>query len=141
MSPLHRLFLLRLLIVAIGGIGTLLLVVSFFASRPHAQENGSRFSLARGRLYFAAVWVWYCTLAFILAGWNVTSHHQPLDMRLAFAALALAAWAGYWFALTGSPYLRPRSLYRYVGLFFLSFAGLFFSTLIWLFLAVNVYGA
>jgi hypothetical protein len=105
------------------------------------QGDASRFSIAWGRFYFIAVWVVYCGAAFLLARRNVISHQHPRDLPLVFPVLALAAWAGYWFALTGSPYLRPRSLYRYIGLFFLSFAGLFFSMLMWLFLAVNVYGA
>ena len=141
MSPLHRLFLLRLAVVAIGAVGTLLLVVGFFVTRAPAQPAGSRFSLARGRLYFALVWLGYCSLAFVLAGWNVTSHQQPIDLRLVFAVMALLAWAGYWFALAGSPYLRVRSVYRHIGLALLSFAALCFSTFLWLFLAVNIYGA
>src|SRR6266536_4947621 len=101
MSPLHRLFVIRLVIVAIGGIGTLLLIMSFFLSGPRARAEGSRFSIARGRFYFVAVWVGYCSLAFLIARWNVTSHQHPKDLRLVFALLALAAWAGYWFALVG----------------------------------------
>lgn len=36
--------------------------------------------------------------------------------HLLFFSLPLLAWAGSWFALAGSPYLRPRSLYRHSGL-------------------------
>jgi hypothetical protein len=94
-----------------------------------------------GRFYFIAVWVIYCTVAFLLARWNVTSHHHPRDLRVVFALLAVAAWAGFWLALAGSPYLRPRSVYRHIGLLFLSFAGLFFSTWLWLLFVLNIYGA
>jgi hypothetical protein len=50
------------------------------------------------------------------------------------------AWLGYFISLAGSPYLRPRSLYRYIGLVFLACAGVFFSTYLWLVIAVNLYG-
>jgi hypothetical protein len=53
----------------------------------------------------------------------------------------LLAWAGYWFALAGSPYLRPRSVYRHLGLIVLSFAGLFFLTWFWMLFALNIYGS
>lgn len=36
--------------------------------------------------------------------------------HLLFFSLPLLAWAGYWFVLAGSPYLRPRSLYLHCGL-------------------------
>ena len=141
MSTLHFLNAARLVIVAVGAVGTLLLITSFFFTRPGAQTDGSHFSIAKGRLYFGAVWVVYCSLAFLLAGWNVTYHREPKDLTLAFALLALAAWLGFWFALVGSPYLRPRSVYRHIGLLVLSFTALLFSTFIWLFFAVNIYGA
>jgi hypothetical protein len=50
------------------------------------------------------------------------------------------AWLGYFISFAGSPYLRPRSVYRYVGLAILAVAGVFFSTLFWLLFAVNIYG-
>ena len=106
-----------------------------------ARDDGSRFSMAWGRFYFIAVWVVYCIFAFLLARWNATSHQHPRDLRLMFALLAFAAWAGYWLALVGSPYLRPRSVYRHCGLVVLSFAALFFPTWFWLLFAVNIYGA
>ena len=98
------------------------------------------FYRGQGRIYFAAVALVYCSLALLLARWNVTAHQQPIDVRFAFALLALAAFGGFWFALAGSAYLQPRSLYRHVGLFVLAFAGVFFSSLLWMFLAVNIYG-
>jgi hypothetical protein len=60
--------------------------------------------------------------------------------HLLFFSLPLLAWAGSWFALVGSPYLRPRSLYRHCGLVVLLFAGVFFSTWFWMLFAVNIYG-
>src|SRR5438067_5322694 len=141
MSPLQRLSLLRLALVSIGALGTLLLIFSFFFSRSPVHADGSRFSMSLGRFYFVVVCIAYCSLAFLLARWNVISHQQPVDLRLGFALLGLAAWAGYWFALLGSPYLRPRSVYRHIGLFALSFAALVFSTFLWMLVAVNVYGA
>jgi hypothetical protein len=50
-------------------------------------------------------------------------------------------WLGYFISLAASPYLRPRSIYRYIGLSFLACAGVFFSTWLWLLFAVNLYGA
>jgi len=141
MSPLQRLFVIRLVIFAIGAIGTLLLIISFFFRRPRVDADGSRFSLGRGILYFVLVWLGYCGLALLLAGWNATFHQHPVDLRLTFAVLALLAWAGYWFALAGSPYLRISSVYRHIGLALLSFAALCFSTFLWLLFAINIYGA
>jgi tRNA (mo5U34)-methyltransferase len=116
-----------------------LLQHSYESVSPRMHAYRTRFSLAQGRLYFVAVWLVYSSLAFLIARWNVTSHQHPKDLRLVFAGLAVAAWAGYWFALVGSPYLRPRSVYRHLGLVFLSLAGVFFSTLLWLLLAVKAY--
>jgi hypothetical protein len=128
MSPLQRLFVLRLVMVGVSAIAALFLIASFFLSRSPTQPHRSRFSMCLGRLYFAGVWLAYSSLALLLARWNVTFHKQPMDLRLEFTLLGLAAWAGYWFALLGSPYLRPRSVYRHIGLLALSLAALLFST-------------
>jgi hypothetical protein len=104
------------------------------------REDGSFFSMAWGRFLFVAVWLVYCAMAFLLAHWNVTAHAHPHDTRLLFSLLAVAAWFGFWFALVGSPYLRPRSPYRHLGLLVLSFAGLFFSSWLWVFVVANTYG-
>lgn len=102
------------------------------------RPDGSRFSMARGRLYFIAVWFVYSGAAFLLYRQNAVGHGAG-DGWL-FLALPLLAWTGYWFALGASPYLRPRSWFRQCGIAVLSFAGLFFSTWFWLLVAVNTYG-
>jgi hypothetical protein len=79
-------------------------------------------------------------VAFLLYRWNAISHQAEVSPHLLFFVLPLLAWAAYWFALVGSPYLRPRSLYRHCGLVVLSFAGVFFSTWFWMLFAVNIYG-
>jgi hypothetical protein len=66
---------------------------------------------------------------------------EPRTYQLQFYVLPLLSWAGYWFVLAGSPNLRPRSVYRHLGLIVLSFAGLFFSTWFWMLFALNIYGS
>jgi len=97
--------------------------------------------MARGRAYFIAVWLAYSSISFLVYRWNALSHANGAAFGWFFPALPLLAWAGYWYALGGSPHLRPRSLYRYCGLAVLSFAGLFFSTWFWMLFALNIYGA
>jgi hypothetical protein len=102
--------------------------------------DGSRISMAWGRFCFVGTWLAYSGISFFLYRWAALSH-RDISPYLLFVALPILAWLGYFLALAASPYLRPRSLYRYCGLFVLSFAGVFFSTWFWLFFAVNVYGA
>lgn len=101
----------------------------------------SIFSMAWGRALFVAVWLLYAGIEFLLYRWNALSEPNPVPYQLQFYVLSLLAWAGYWFALAGSPYLRPRSGYRHLGLIVLSFAGLFFSTWFWMLFALNIYGS
>ncbi len=97
-------------------------------------------SIAAARWYFIAVWLAYCVAAFLLARHGSLHPEATRWTPRAFAALALAAFAGYWHALAASVYLRPRSLYRHLGLAVLAFAGLFFSTLCWAFFVTGAYG-
>jgi hypothetical protein len=142
---LHTLNLFRQLIVAIGAVGMLLLVGSFFFARQRREANGSRFSLSRGKLYFATVWIFYCILAFLLAGWSATagrtSHPLSINIWLIIGLVAVGAWLGLWFALAGSPYLRPRSIFRHIVLVILSFTAVMFGTFVWLVFALNIFGA
>ena len=105
------------------------------------RSDGSRFSMARGRFYFVCVWLAYCTIAVLLYRQNAISHLNGALHGWLFGALPILAWVGYWYALGASPYLRPRSLYRHVGLAVLSFAALFFSTWCWMLFALNIYGS
>jgi hypothetical protein len=70
------------------------------------REDGSLFSMAWGSFCFVAVGLMYGSVAFLLARWNVMAHQHPRDIRGVVALVAVAAWAGFWFALVGSPYLR-----------------------------------
>ena len=108
------------------------------------HADGSRISMAWGRFYFVAVFVAYCGAEFLLGRWTALSLRYganvwPLARPLAIS-LPLLAWIGYWLALFLSPYLRPRSTYRQCGLLVLAFAGVFFSSWLWMFLLANIYG-
>ncbi|MDQ6765774.1 MAG: hypothetical protein M3Z22_06710 [Verrucomicrobiota bacterium] len=104
------------------------------------NSDGSRFSMAWGRFFFVTVWLLYSATAFALGRLNALGQrHRQLD--LLFMALPILAFVGYWVALFGSPYLRPRSWFTHCGLVVLSFAALFFSTLFWLLFLVNIYGS
>jgi hypothetical protein len=97
--------------------------------------------MAVGRAYFIGVWVTYCGTAFLLYRWNAVAHLNGSLHGWLFIALPLVAWAGYWHALGGSPYLRPRSVFRHCGLAVLSFGALLFSTWFWMLFALNMYGS
>jgi hypothetical protein len=95
--------------------------------------------MAWGRFCFIATWLAYCCVGFLTYHWAVLTH-RGFSPIVGFIVLPLLAWLGDFFSLAASPYLRPRSLYRYVGLVFLAAAGVFFSTWFWLLFAVNIYG-
>ena len=97
--------------------------------------------MAWGRMLFVAVWLLYTGIEFLLYRWNALSEPNRVPYQLQFYVLPLLAWAGYWLALACSPYLRPRSIYRQVGLIVLSFGGLFFATWFWMLFALNIYGS
>jgi hypothetical protein len=99
-------------------------------------SDGSRFSMAWGRFWFIATWVAYCGVSFFLYRHGALTHHGFPG----FMALPFLAWLGYFISLAGSPYLRPRSVYRYIGLGVLAVAGVFFFTWLWFVVAVNLYG-
>jgi hypothetical protein len=105
------------------------------------NSHRSIFSMAWGRTLFVGVWLVYSGIEFLLCRWNALSEPNPVPDQLQFYVLPLLAWVGYWFALAGSPYLRPRSVYRHLGLIVLSFAGLFFATWFWMLFALNIYGS
>jgi len=103
------------------------------------NPDGSRFSMGWGCFWFIATWIAYCGVAFFLYRWAALTHRGFSEI-VGFIVLPSLAWLGYFISLAGSPYLRPRSLYRYCRLAVLSFAGVFFSTWLWLLFAVNIYG-
>jgi hypothetical protein len=103
------------------------------------NPDGSRFSMVWGRFWFVAPWFVYCSVAFFLYR-RAALTHRGFSEIVGFIVLPSLAWLGYFIALAGSPYLRPRSTYRYLGLVVLAIAGVFFSTWLWLVIAVNLYG-
>jgi len=108
------------------------------------HADGSRISMAWGRFYFIAVFITYCAAEFLLGRWTALSLRRGADVRPLARPLVLSlpvfAWIGYWLALSLSPYLRPRSVYRQCGLVVLAVAGVFFSSLLWMLLLANIYG-
>jgi hypothetical protein len=92
--------------------------------------DGSRFSMATGRLWFIATWILYCSVGFWLHRWAALSRHA-ISPIVGFVVMPALAWLGYFISLAGSPYLRPRSLYRYIGLVFLALAYSFLHTCGW----------
>ena len=104
------------------------------------NPDGSRFSMAWGRFSFIATWMAYCSICFFLYR-SAALTHRGFSPIMGFVVLPSLAWLGYFISLAGSPYLRPRSVYRYVGLAVLAAAGVFFSTWFWLLFALNMYGA
>ena|ERR1700720_1145153 len=103
------------------------------------NPDGSRFSMAWGRAWFIATWLAYSSVAFFLYRCAALTHRGFSEI-VGFIVLSSLAWLGYFISLAGSPYLRPRSVYRYLGLAVLAAAGVFFSTWFWLLFAVNIYG-
>jgi len=91
-------------------------------------------------LYFIAVWLAYCCGAFAVYRRNALAHFDGGVFSGLLLTLIGLAWLSYWYALRASPYLRPRSVFRECGIAVLSFAALFFSTWLWMFFAVNMYG-
>ena len=96
--------------------------------------------MAWGRFGFIATWLAYSGVAFLLYRWAALTHRGVSEI-VVFVVLPSLAWLGYFISLAGSPYLRPRSAYRYTGLAVLAAAGVFFSTWFWLLFALNIYGS
>ena len=75
------------------------------------NPDGSQFSMGWGRFWFVVTWVAYCGVAFLLYRRAALSHSGFSEIA-GFIVLPSLAWLGYFISLAGSPYLRPRSIYR-----------------------------
>jgi hypothetical protein len=103
-----------------------------------------RLSMRSLRIIWIAVFITHAVTGFLLYRWRALSHDSPASLAgsdwIVFGIPFWLAFAAYFAVFTFSPYLRPRSVYRYVGLTVLSFAGAFFCWLFYMFFAANTYG-
>ena len=103
-----------------------------------------RLSMRSLRIIWIAVFVAHGVIGFLLYRWRASFHGSPPSLAgsdwIVFGIPFWLAFAAYWLAFTFSPYLRPRSIYRYAGLTVLSFAGAVFCWLFYMLFAVNTYG-
>jgi hypothetical protein len=103
-----------------------------------------RVSMRSLRIIWIAVFITHAVIGFLLYRWRALSHGSPPPLAgsdwIVFGLPFWFAFAAYWLAFTFSPYLRPRSIYRYAGLTVLSFAGAFFCWLFYMLFPVNTYG-
>src|SRR5205807_2206468 len=100
-----------------------------------------RLSISTLRIVWLGVFISHAIVGFLLYRWRVLSQSQLADSGwVVFGIPFWLAFLAYLVAFTFSAYLRPRSIYRYVGLTVLSFAGAFFCWLFYMFFAANTYG-
>jgi len=100
-----------------------------------------RLSIRSLRIVVVAIFLSHAVIGFLLYRWRVISQSALAGSDLIIFGLPFwLAFATYWVSFTVSPYLRPRSIYRYVGLTVLSFAGAAFCWFFYMFFAVNTYG-
>lgn len=93
------------------------------------------------RIVVVVVFITHAIVGFLLYRWRVISQSSLAGSEwIVFGIPFWLAFAAYWVALTFSPYLRPRSVYRYIGLTVLSFAGATFCWFCYMFFAANTYG-
>ncbi len=93
------------------------------------------------RIIWVVVFMCQAVVGFLLYRWRIISQSSlSASDWIVFGIPFWFAVAGYLVAFTFSPYLRPRSIYRYVGLTVLSFAGAFFCLLLYMIFAANTYG-
>src|SRR5438128_7844596 len=89
-----------------------------------------RLSMRALRIIWVGVFVSHAVIGFLFYRWRVLSHDAVSLLAgsdwVVFGIPFWLAFAAYLLAFTFSPYLRPRSVYRYVGLTVLSFAGAVF---------------
>ena len=107
-----------------------------------SNRDRSRISIGGVRLCFAAIFLAHIVAGFFLYRWRVVSHSAITDND--WLVLGLPFWlafAGYCFLFVASSYLRPRSIYRHIGLLALSLASAFGSFCLYMFLALNTYGS
>jgi hypothetical protein len=103
-----------------------------------------RLSIPALRIVWIVVFMSHAVVGFLLYRWRVLSRFSESSLAgsdwMVFGVPFWFAFGAYFIAFTFSPYLRPRSVYRYVGLAVLSFAGAFFCCLFYMLFAVNIYG-
>jgi len=103
-----------------------------------------RLSKSALRTVWVAVFMSHAVVGFLLNRWRALSRFSESSLAgsdwIVFGVPFWFAFAAYFVAFTFSPYLRPRSVYRYVGLAVLSLAGAFFCCLFYMLFAVNIYG-
>jgi len=103
-----------------------------------------RLSVPALRIVWVAVFMSHATVGFLLYRWRVLSRFSASSLAgsdwVVFGVPFWFAFSAYFIAFTFSLYLRPRSVYRYVGLAVLSLADAFFCCLFYMLFAVNIYG-
>ena len=100
-----------------------------------------RLSIRVLRIVWLGVFIVHAIVGFLLYRWRALSDSQLADSDwLVFGIPFWLAFFAYLVAFTFSEYLRPRSVYRYVGLTVLSFAGAAFCWLFYMLFAANTYG-
>ena len=93
------------------------------------------------RIVWLGVFIAHAISGFLLYRWRALSDSHLADNDwLVFGLPFWLAFLTYLVAFIFSEYLRPRSLYRYVALTVLSFAGAAFCCLFYMFFAANTYG-
>jgi hypothetical protein len=100
-----------------------------------------RLSMRSLRIIVVAVFISHALIGFLLYRWRVVSQTSLAGSDwIIFGIPFWVASAAYFLAFTFSPYLRPRSVYRCVGLTVLSIAGAVFCWFFYMFFAANTYG-
>lgn len=100
-----------------------------------------RLSIRSLRIVVLAIFLLHAVVGFLLYRWRVISQSSLGESDwIIFGVPFWVACAAYMGAFTFSPYLRPRSVYRYVGLMVLSFAGATFCWFFYMFFAAKSYG-
>src|SRR4051794_2695634 len=98
--------------------------------------------MLRYSAYLALVFIAHCLIGLALYRWRFVGHPSIADsdfltFTLPFALAALA----YWLAIFVSPFLRPRSPYRQIGLIMLSFCTAVVSLFVYMLFGLNIYGS
>jgi hypothetical protein len=118
-----------------------LFLVRVLTPSPSNYERG-RISIGALRLCFVVIFLTHIAVGFLLYRWRVISDSAIADSDwLIFGLPFWLAFGSYCFVFVTSSYLRPRSLYRQIGLVVLSFASAFGSFWLYMFLALNTYGS
>src|SRR5439155_3579345 len=107
--------------------------MSFFAPRV-------RLSMRLLWVIAIAIFLSHAVIGFLLYRWRVISQSAFAHDWIVFGVPFWLAFAAYWAAFLVSPYLRRRSVYRYIGFTVLAFAGAACCWFFYMLLAANFYG-